>query len=176
MRKQFFLATLTIFFLALQGCGTSGKSDDSGAPLERRDPYTITQVEADGIQAGVLPAILTDPGSILSRRSVYFGLDRYDVAEEYRALISAHARFLVTNRQFKILIQGNTDERGSHEYNLALGQRRAEAVRQMMLLLGVHDDQMEAVSLGKEKPRAIGHNEEAWAENRRSDILYTGEF
>ncbi|MCL2020610.1 MAG: peptidoglycan-associated lipoprotein Pal [Betaproteobacteria bacterium] len=176
MRKQFIFAVLTFFCLALlQGCGTT-KTADSGAPLEIRDPNAITRVEANDISAGALPAVLTDPASILSRRSVYFALDRYDVTEEYRDLVAAHARFLVANRQFKILIQGNTDERGSHEYNLSLGQKRAEAVRQMLLLLGVQDSQVEAVSLGKEKPRAEGHNEEAWAENRRADILYAGEF
>jgi peptidoglycan-associated lipoprotein len=175
MKKLFFFTVLTLFTI-LQGCGTANKSDDSGAPVESRDPYAITPVEAGGIRAGALPAVLTDPSSILSQRSVYFALDRYEVAEEYRNLISAHASFLVANRQFKILIQGNTDERGSHEYNLALGQRRAEAVRQMLQLLGVQENQMEAVSLGKEKPRSLGHNEAAWAENRRSDILYAGEF
>ncbi|MDR1849492.1 MAG: OmpA family protein, partial [Zoogloeaceae bacterium] len=87
-----------------------------------------------------------------------------------------HGNFLNANRQLKVLIQGNTDERGSHEYNLALGQKRAEAVRQMLLLLGVQEGQVEAVSLGEEKPRAEGHDEAAWAENRRSDILYSGEF
>jgi len=175
MRKQF--AILTLFLLALlQGCGTTGRSSDPGAPLDVYDPNAVTRVDANDIRAGKLPAILTDPSSILSRRSVYFALDRYDVTEEYRDLVTAHARFLVANRQFKILIQGNTDERGSREYNLSLGQKRAESVRQMLLLLGVQDAQVEAVSLGKEKPRAEGSNEAAWAENRRSDILYAGEF
>ncbi|MDR0234376.1 MAG: peptidoglycan-associated lipoprotein Pal, partial [Zoogloeaceae bacterium] len=142
-----------------------------------RDPNIVTRVDGDNaIRADDLPHDLRDPNSLLSRRSIYFALDRYDVAEEYRDLVSAHARFLASNRQFRIMIQGNTDERGSREYNLSLGQKRAEAVRQMMLLLGVRENQVEAVSLGKEKPRAEGHNEAAWAENRRSDILYEGEY
>jgi len=176
MNKSFLFALLTFFSLALlQGCGTTGTAE-SGAPVESRDPNAVTRVEAGGVQSGNLPTILTDPKSVLSRRSIYFALDRYDISEEYRDLIYAHGRFLVANRQFKILIQGNTDERGSHEYNLALGQKRAEAVRQMLLLLGVQENQVEAVSLGKEKPRAEGHDEAAWAENRRADILYAGEF
>ena len=76
----------------------------------------------------------------------------------------------------KILIQGNTDERGSREYNIALGQRRADGVKKMMILLGVNEVQIEAVSLGEEKPRAQGSTEDAWAQNRRSDILYPGEY
>lgn len=175
MKKQFLFAALASFFLlSLAGCGSTGK--DTGAPLESRDPNAVTRVDTTNMQSGVLPSVLTDPASILSRRSIYFALDRYEVTGEYRDLVAAHARFLVANRQFKILIQGNTDERGSREYNLSLGQRRAEAVRQMLLLLGVQEDQVEAVSLGKEKPRALGHDEAAWAENRRSDILYAGEF
>ncbi|MDR2637091.1 MAG: peptidoglycan-associated lipoprotein Pal [Zoogloeaceae bacterium] len=176
MQKRLFLVVLALAALPfLSGCGTT---DTSGtpAPVEDRDPNSITRVDADGIRSGVLPAALTDPNSILSKRSIYFALDRYDIAEEYRGLITAHARFLSENRQFKVLIQGNTDERGSREYNLSLGQKRAEAVKQMLVLLGVREDQVEAVSLGEEKPRSEGHNEEAWAENRRSDILYSGEF
>ncbi|WP_424218992.1 peptidoglycan-associated lipoprotein Pal [Azovibrio sp.] len=164
--------------LALAGCGTTSEKEGGGAPVESREsPSTgVTRVEAGGVQSGKLPAVLTDPNSILSKRSIYFDLDRYDVSEQYRGLINAHAKFLVENRQFKILIQGNTDERGSREYNLSLGQKRADAVKQMMVLLGVREDQIESVSLGEEKPKAEGHDEEAWAENRRADILYLGEF
>lgn len=162
--------------LALTGCGTTGDGE-GGAPVENRDPNAgVARVEAGGVQGNKLPAVLTDPKSILSKRSIYFALDRYDVSEQYRALVNAHAKFLVENRQFKILIQGNTDERGSREYNLSLGQKRADGVKQMMVLLGVREDQIESVSLGEEKPKAEGSNEEAWAENRRADILYVGEF
>lgn len=162
--------------LALTGCGTTGETE-GGAPVESRDPNAgVTRVEAGGVQSGKLPAVLTDPSSVLSKRSIYFDLDRYDVSEQYRSLVNAHAKFLVENRQFKILIQGNTDERGSREYNLSLGQRRADGVKQMMVLLGVREDQIESVSLGEEKPKAEGSNEAAWAENRRADILYVGEY
>ncbi|MDR0673957.1 MAG: peptidoglycan-associated lipoprotein Pal [Zoogloeaceae bacterium] len=157
--------------LALASCTTTGPETDA-APVEDRSG--VARVDADSVQRGNLPDILTK--GALSRRSVYFALDRYDIEEGYRDLVAAHARFLVENRDFRVLIQGNTDERGSREYNLSLGQKRAEAVRQTLLLLGVQETQVEAVSLGEEKPRAEGHNETAWAENRRADILYSGEF
>ncbi len=115
---------------------------------------------------------LTDPKSTLSKRSVYFNFDEYSVREEFRPLIQAHASFLAKNRDARMLIQGNTDERGSREYNIALGQRRAEAMKRMMVLLGAQEAQIDAVSLGKEKPRREGHTEADWAENRRGEILY----
>jgi peptidoglycan-associated lipoprotein len=87
-------------------------------------------------------------------------------------VVEAHAKYLAANKGRKILIQGNTDERGGREYNLALGQKRAEAVRKALSLLSVPESQMEAVSLGKEKPKATGSDEASWAENRRSDIVY----
>ena len=136
----------------------------------------MATVEAGNVNGSKLPRELTDPKSILSRRSIFFDYDRFDVKDEYRELVTAHARFLSNNRQFKMLIQGNTDERGSREYNLALGQKRADAVKRMLVMLGVREDQVESVSLGEEKPRSEGHDEAAWAENRRSDMLYSGEF
>ncbi|MDR2679038.1 MAG: peptidoglycan-associated lipoprotein Pal [Zoogloeaceae bacterium] len=167
--------TLAALFL-LGGCGTTGNENTGGVPVETRSGGDSTIPEPVPPPATGLPRELTDPNSPLSRRSVYFALDQYNIAAEYRDLIVAHGKFLSANRQFKVLIQGNTDERGSREYNLSLGQKRAEAVRQQLLLLGVQEEQIEAVSLGEEKPRDEGHNEEAWAENRRADILYSGEF
>jgi len=161
--------------LILGGCETT-PTNEGGAPVETRSGMDVVSVQVDGAQSGRLPPELTDPNNILSQRSIYFALDKYNVSEEFRALVNAHGRFLAANRQLKVLIQGNTDERGSREYNLSLGQKRAEAVRQVLLLLGAQEEQIEAVSLGEEKPRAEGHSEEAWAENRRADILYLGEF
>ena len=104
------------------------------------------------------------------KRSVYYEFDRYDVRTEYRPLVESHARWLRANPQARLTIEGNTDERGSREYNVALGQRRAESVWALMLLHGVKPGQIEAVSFGKEKPRATGHGEAARAQNRRSDF------
>jgi len=119
---------------------------------------------------------LKDPNNILSKRSVFYEFDKYDVKDEYKPLIEAHAKYLRENAGTRMLIQGNTDERGSREYNLALGQRRSESVKRMLLLLGGREDQVEAVSLGEEKPRATGAGEQAWTQNRRSDMLYPGEY
>jgi peptidoglycan-associated lipoprotein len=118
---------------------------------------------------------LGEPGSSLAQRSIYYEFDRYDIQDEYIALIEAHANFLLENPELKIIVQGNCDDRGSREYNLALGQRRAESVKRALALLGVGEEQIESVSFGAEKPVAFGQDEESWAQNRRSDIVYVGE-
>lgn len=124
---------------------------------------------------GVTGNPLTDPNNVLSKRSVYFDFDSNAVKDEYRNMIQAHARYLNDNRSRNIKIEGNCDERGSREYNLALGQRRAEAVKKVITVLGVADGRIETVSFGEEKPKNPGHDEAAWAENRRADIRYNGE-
>ena len=118
---------------------------------------------------------LHDPNSILSKRSVYFDFDSNVVKDEFRGLVQAHARYMVDHRDARARIEGNCDERGSREYNLALGQRRAEAVKKIMTVLGVQDGRIETTSYGEEKPVAMGHDEAAWAKNRRADIKYAGE-
>jgi len=117
-------------------------------------------------------SMLKDPASALSKRSIYYDFDAYNIKEEFQAVVEAHAKFLLDHKDFKVRIEGNCDERGSREYNLALGQRRADSVKRAMTLLGVPARQIETVSFGSEKPKATGHDEEAWAENRRSDVVY----
>lgn len=116
-----------------------------------------------------------DPKSPLAERKVLFDYDSFAIRDEYRTLLENHAQYLKDNKQVKVILQGNTDERGSPEYNIALGQRRAEAVMQALSLLGVPDSQMEAVSFGEEKPIAEGHDETAWSQNRRTEIAYPNE-
>jgi peptidoglycan-associated lipoprotein len=118
---------------------------------------------------------LHDPSNILSKRSVYFDFDSNAVKDEFRGLIQAHARYMADHRDTRVRIEGNCDERGSREYNLALGQRRAEAVKKIMTVLGAADARIETISYGEEKPAAMGHDEESWAKNRRADIKYAGE-
>ena len=130
-----------------------------------------TQPDANAVQQ-VNVAPLNDPNSPLAKRSIYFDFDSYAVRDDYQPLLQQHAQYLKSHPDRHVLIQGNTDERGTSEYNLALGQKRAEAVRRAMSLLGVADSQMEAVSLGKEKPQATGHDESSWAQNRRADLAY----
>ena len=121
-----------------------------------RDRYA-TEPDATSQQVNVDP--LNDPNSPLAKRSIYFDFDSYSVKDDYQSLLQQHAQYLKSHPERRVLIQGNTDERGTSEYNLALGQKRAEAVRRSMSLMGVADTQMEAVSLGKEKPQATGHDE-----------------
>ncbi len=120
-------------------------------------------------------AALHDPNNILSKRTILFDYDSFVVKDEYRPLIEAHAKYLQANRSARLTLQGNTDERGSREYNIALGQKRADAVKNLMLLLGATEGQIETVSFGKEKPKVDGHDESAWAQNRRVEIIYVGE-
>ena len=116
-----------------------------------------------------------DPANVLSKRSIFFDYDSFEIKNEYRAALEAHAAYLMSKRDAKIIIQGNTDDRGSREYNLALGQKRAEAARKALAVLGVSEAQLEAVSFGEEKPRTEGETEAAYADNRRADIVYTDE-
>lgn len=135
-------------------------------------PASPRTAVAASIAGSALPAYL-DPQSPMSRdRSVYFGYDDYAVASEYTPLIERHGKFLAEHPAVAIRIEGNTDERGSAEYNLALGQRRAEAVQRALKLYGVRDTQMEAVSYGEEKPKAAGQDESSWSQNRRADLAY----
>jgi peptidoglycan-associated lipoprotein len=115
------------------------------------------------------------PGNLLSQRSIYYEFDRYDISDRYMPLVEAHAKFLMQYPELRVVVQGNCDDRGSREYNLALGQRRAESVKRAMVLLGVNDRQVESVSFGAEKPVAHGADEASWAQNRRSDIVYLNE-
>ncbi|MGT2434155.1 peptidoglycan-associated lipoprotein Pal [Cupriavidus basilensis] len=167
MNKTLAVAAL----LALGACSSGVKLDDTanagagGKGTPSADARNVAPVD-------VSRDPLNDPNSPLAKRSVYFDFDSYSVKPDYQGMLSQHAKYLVANKGRRILIQGNTDERGTSEYNLALGQKRAEAVRRSMSSLGVPESQMEAVSLGKEKPKATGHDEAAWAENRRADITY----
>ena len=144
-----------------------------GAPVTTTKP--IAPVDLTG-KPGAAPVDARVKQGVLARRSIYYDLDQFDIKDEYRSLVEAHAKFLRENPAARVLVQGNTDERGSREYNVGLGQRRSDGVKKMMVLLGARENQIESVSLGEEKPQADGHAEEAWSKNRRSDILHSGEF
>jgi peptidoglycan-associated lipoprotein len=121
-----------------------------------------------------LPAHLDPKSDISSGRSVYFDFDDAKLKGEFTTLIERHGRYLASNTKLAIRVEGNTDERGSAEYNLALGQKRAESVRKALSVIGVPEARVEAVSWGKERPRATGHDESAWGQNRRADLQYPG--
>ena len=139
----------------------------SSAKATTANSATVAPTKAQ--QSGLPP--YKDPSNLLSqKRSVFFEFDQYLVGNEYRSLVEAHAKYLAGNRNQKIKI-----ERGSSEYNLALGQKRAYAVMKAMMVLGVQESQIEAISWGKERPKTTGHDEAALAQNRRADIKYGDE-
>ena len=140
-------------------------------PAQTGATSTTTPTQQPAIAANPLK----DPANILSKRSVYFDFDSNAVKDEFRPVVQAHSKYMVDKRDAKIRIEGNCDERGSREYNLALGQRRAESVKKTMTVLGVAESRIETVSFGEEKPANAGHDEAAWAQNRRADIKYAGE-
>lgn len=185
--KKFAIAAMVAFVLV--GCSSSPTTapvDDKSASTDpaaaaataagtTTRPATTGGVTGASTGATTGSAMLRDPNNILSRREVFFEFDSFVVADKYKPMVEAHARYLVGNRTAKVTVQGHGDERGAREYNIALGQRRADAVKRMLTLLGVQDIQIETVSFGEEKPRNLGHDETAWAENRRADIVYAGE-
>ncbi len=118
---------------------------------------------------------LKDPNNILSKRSVFFDYDQSLIKDPDRPLLQAHASYLRQHPSTKVTVQGNTDERGSREYNLALGQRRADAVKRYLTVLGAEDRQIDTVSFGKEKPRCTVSDESCWSQNRRADLVYPGD-
>ena len=154
----------------------TGPGGKPGADTRAVQPPKVAAVDITGKPGAGSLAALKDPNNILSKRSIYYDLDKFDVKDEYRSLVEAHAKYLRENPTARMMVQGNTDERGSREYNVGLGQRRSDGVKKMMVLLGARDNQIESVSLGEEKPQAEGNNEGAWSKNRRSDILYSGEY
>ncbi|MGF6763816.1 peptidoglycan-associated lipoprotein [Paraburkholderia sp. GAS33] len=164
-RTGFFAATLIAITLAAchSGVRVEPQSGATQGSSTASQPANVAPITADE---------LNNPNSPLAKRSIYFDFDSYIVKSDYQALLEAHAKYLMAHPNRHVLIQGNTDERGTSEYNLALGEKRSEAVLHDLETLGVPDSQLEAVSLGKEKPLALGHDEASWAQNRRADLVY----
>lgn len=173
MIKRIFLALAVA--VAMAGCSSVPLSD---VPVVDKSATTVPGGQSGGGTQSQVTPVVTDPlqgtqqGPANVARIVYFDYDSYVIKPEFQSLIEGHARFLKANNARRVNIEGHTDERGGREYNLALGQRRSEAVRRALALLGVPDGQMEAVSFGKEKPAAPGADEAAWAKNRRAEIVY----
>lgn len=165
---------------------TSGKTDasgkaagSSGAQTTPLDGAGVKGSSLDGKQIGEGSNYAgdprKDPASPLATREIFFDYDSYVVKEEYRPMLEAHAAYLMSHRDARLILQGHADQRGSREYNLALAQKRAEAVRKALAVMGVSDGQLEAVSFGEEKLRNEGLTEDAHAENRRVDVVYADE-
>ena len=177
------LATLAVAAL-LAGCASGVKLQE--APVETRTPTPVgaagaTQAPAAGTSAGTSPTPQSQVASVdltksaaaaagESGRVVYFDFDSFVVKDEYRPIVESHAKAMVVDKQRRMVVEGHADERGSREYNLALGQKRAEAVVRSLSLLGVGPNQVEAVSFGEERPAVQGSDEAAWAKNRRAEL------
>lgn len=153
--------------LVLSACSSAPTAD-----LPKNEPASQDNRVKITLPAGDARSL---PGSPLAQRSIYFDYDKDSLRTEYQSLLQAHAKFLAEHPKLEIKLEGNTDERGTTEYNLALGQRRAESVAQAMSILGSPRARIEVISFGKEKPKVEGHDESAWSKNRRVDIRYSDE-
>lgn len=158
------ILTVAAFSAILAAC--------SSVPLNNNGEGSTAGQGQNGATSGQIMDPFNPQSPLAQKRSVYFGFNLYSVPDQYRKLVEMHAHYLTAHPNQKVRIEGNTDARGGAEYNLALGQRRSEAVASMMTLLGVNSDQIEAISFGKEKPKAMGDTEADYAENRRADIVY----
>jgi peptidoglycan-associated lipoprotein len=176
-------ALLAVLGLGLAACSSTPVTPTeapSKAPVAAAAPASLPappaaaprQMPASTVATVSLPEYLDPKSGISSQRSVYFDFDVFAIRAEDAALIERHGRYLASHPAVAIEIEGNTDERGGAEYNLALGQKRAESVLRALRVYGLKDTQMEAVSWGESKPRAAGHDEAAWAQNRRVDLEY----
>lgn len=185
MGKGFKYLLIAIFVVSLAGCKFSPVknrvSDKDAAALaakqqKQKEAENSAQDQRYGAEMGGSFAgrELEDPNSPLAKRVFYFGLDSSTLSPEDRNVIAAHARYLSAHPKVTVVLEGHTDERGSREYNIALGERRARAVEQLLLVQGVPSSQVQIISFGEERPVALGHNEAAWRLNRRVEFLYSG--
>ena len=167
MNNKILLTVLGIAALSLTACG-GAETTKPGVEDKSVD------AAGTGTGAGLNGKALDAKGKadLLAKRRVYFAFDSSAVDEENRAIVEAHAAYLAANKNVKVVLEGHADERGSREYNLALGERRAQAVERMVKVLGLTPDRIKNVSYGEEKPVAMDHNEAAWALNRRVEIIY----
>jgi len=178
MFKRYFMLAAMALSLVLAGCGSDvkldqpaeGSSTAAGAGTGGAQGQGTGQSSVTQVQAGASAADKAGPVGVA--KVIYFDYDSYTVKPDYQSVIDQHARFLQSRPNARLVLEGNTDQRGSREYNLALGQKRAEAVRRALTLVGASDSQIEAVSFGKEKPAVEGTSEEAYAKNRRVEFRY----
>jgi len=173
------LLAVTVPLMILTGCGTTGTQQDMAdqAPVESTAPAAVDQPAAAVATAapasmGFSGHVLDDPASQLAKRVIYFDFDKSDIKSDSRDIIAAHAKYLAGHSSARITLEGHADERGSREYNMGLGERRANAVSKFMMLQGVAARQIEVISYGEERPAAFGHDESSWQLNRRAEILY----
>ena len=168
--RRLSLTALLIVTLGLGACASGVKLDDIDPSTKGNSSSSSSSSTA--VENKFANEPWNDPASPIFKKSFFFDFDSYTVKTSDQTTINAHAQFLNNNKNQKVVIQGNTDDQGTSEYNLALGQKRSEAVRKLLSLLGVSENQMEAVSFGKEKPKSTSTDDAGRAENRRADIVY----
>ena len=179
MKEVLRLTALGGVVALLAACGSNVKLDETPVETRTGNPPPVdstaarTQQPGSGVGSSTVATVPIGGGNTASAnlgRVVYFDYDSFVVKEDFRSLIESHAKVLAANKGKRMVVEGHTDERGGREYNLALGQKRAEAVAKSLALLGASDSQLEAVSFGKERPVATGSDESAWAKNRRAEL------
>lgn len=181
MKYKTFLAVLFSSFLLVACSGVKDRPDGAADVDDRTLDGSAVGLDGSGVETGGARldgsfdiSSLSDPESPLARRVIYFAFDSSEVTEEGQELIAMHSRFLAEHPQLTVVLEGHADERGSREYNLGLGERRAKSVERLMSLQGVAGNQMQVISFGEERPVAFGHDESAWQLNRRVELLYSG--
>jgi peptidoglycan-associated lipoprotein len=179
MKKLTRLSAALLPVILLGGCESIGLQDGGDVAVEERGSVAegaevASAAQARGAQAGSAfqGHALDDPSSLLSKRVIYFDFDSISIREADRPVIKAHAEYMAAHGYASVSLEGHADERGTREYNIALGERRAKAVRQLLLFQGAATGQLETVSFGEERPLAEGHDEGSWQQNRRVEINY----
>ncbi|MEJ2645484.1 MAG: peptidoglycan-associated lipoprotein Pal [Gammaproteobacteria bacterium] len=184
MKRLFGFLSLAVLTLTLSACGTmGGKPGHEAAVVDQSTSAqgagagggAGAQASGAGTEGGFQGSPINNPASPLYKKTVYFAFDSSVVNAEGQKLVAAHAKYLAAHPDLHVRLQGYTDERGSPEYNIALGWRRAQSVRQLMVVQGVKPDQISMISYGEEHPAVLGHDESAWRYNRRVEIVYTGQ-
>lgn len=186
MKRNIFV--MLILTLSVAACSTNVKTRDGGA-----DPAISPGAGQNGAQVGAISGgalddghmlegrsykvsyekgAIDDPGNILYNKIIYFDFDSSDIREDYVELVKHHGKYLALHADASIRLEGHTDERGSREYNIALADRRAQAVKKLLLFQGASNDQITIISYGEEKPAVMGHDEESWSLNRRAELVY----
>ncbi|WP_283787372.1 peptidoglycan-associated lipoprotein Pal [Bermanella sp. WJH001] len=165
---------VSLLSLAIVGCASSGGTTDEAATTDTSVEESQTQAVPDSQGLDVVTeeqaAMAANP--LLDQTVVYFGYDRSEIRPEFKDILNAHAQYLVANPQARVSLEGHCDERGTVEYNLALGERRANTVKRYLVVQGVNPNQLESVSFGEERPAVVGSDDSAWSKNRRTEINY----
>lgn len=164
------IVILALLAGSMAACTTTKKEDEAA----QQGDQTADSRQGAQDQGRFTGSPFEDPSNPLSKRTVYFDFDSSEIKSADREVIAAHAKYLASHPQTKVVLEGHADERGTREYNIALGERRAKAVQQYMLLQGASQSQIDVISFGEERPVALGHDESAWSLNRRVEILYPG--